>query len=194
MTTLTLQLPPNRTPVIQLYARIGGAAVGSPITLVEGAASIYTGTVPTGDYNIQLSGITTPNGLPFPLRDGIAYPGIPWTIIDATILVPPVFVYPTLTSACQVQLRAYQGAVAIKARVKITCGTSGRIDDFAFASIAFDGETASDGLLQVDLPWSSLAGVGRYRFQMIDIATGTVFHDRSVTVPDESSALYEALT
>lgn len=194
MTTLSLQLPPSRTPVIQLYARVSGAAVGSPITMVEGSASIYTCTVSTGDYNVQLSGISTPNALPFPMREGIAYPGISWAIIDATILVPAVFVYPTLASACQVQLRAYQGAIAIKARVKITCGTSGRVSDYAFASIAFDGETASDGLLHVDLPWSSLTGVGRYRFQMIDIATGTVFHDRSVTVPDVLTALYEVLT
>lgn len=82
MATLTLQLPPGRTAQIQLYARIGGAAVGSPITMIEGAASIYTCTVPSGDYDVQLSGISTPNGVRFPMRDGIAYPDIPWSLIE----------------------------------------------------------------------------------------------------------------
>ncbi len=92
MSTLTLQLPPSLTPTIQLYARIGGAAVGSPVTMVEGSASIYTCTVPSGDYDVILSGVSTPNALPFPMRDGIAYDSLTWELIDMITLIDSVLV------------------------------------------------------------------------------------------------------
>jgi hypothetical protein len=198
---LELRLPPGKTAVIQLKVRtVGsntpGANVGSPITGTASGAdySFALGAYATGDYWAQLSGVSSPVGSAFPVRDGVAYPGIPWTIVDATIYVPPIIAPPDVDEVCRVQMRARRGAAAIQSRVLITCGSTGRIDDSAFANIAFDGQTDANGLLQVELPWSSVSGVGKYRFRLIDIDTGTVFHDRTVTVPDLTTALYQALT
>ena len=196
---LELQLPPYKTALIQLLARIGGATVGSPITGVPDGveASIYRfalSSYSTGDYNVQLSGVSTPNGVPFPMRNGVAYPGFPWPLIDATIYTPPVIAQPTVASVCRVQLVARRGAIVTPARVLITCGLSGRLAAFAFANNALNGSTDQYGVLVVDLPWSSLPGVGKYRFRLIDIETGLAFHDRTVTVPDELNATYGDLT
>ena len=92
MATLTLTLPPSRTAVIQLYARVGGAAVGSPITMTEGSATIYTATVASGDYDVQLSGISTPDGARFPMHNGTAYPGLTWEEVDVITLVDDALV------------------------------------------------------------------------------------------------------
>ena len=198
---IELRLPPGKTAIVQLKQRtVGsntpGANVGSPITGTASGA-VYTfalGAYETGDYWAQLTGVSNPAGEPFPVREGIAYVGIPWSIIDATIAVPPIIAPPDVAEVCRVQIRARRGAAAIQARVLINCGSTGRIDDSAFSEIAFDGQTDATGLLQVDLPWSSIPGVGKYRFRLIDINTGHVFHDRTATVPDATTALYEALT
>ncbi len=195
MPTLSITKAPTYTLSIQLYARIGGAAVGGVRPLTEiGTGGLYQCEVPTGDYDCQLLGFSVPDGPRFPVRNGVAYEGIPWSIIDATITTPPTIVPPIADSVCRVQLRARRGAIAIEARVIVTCGSTGRSSDSAFADVAFDGKTDAGGLLQVDLPWSSLAGVGKYRFRLLDIDTGDVFHDRTVTVPNLTTALYEALT
>jgi len=202
--SLELQLPPGKTAPIQLLVRVvgsdvPGASVGSSIVGVPDGTNptIYRytlGTYATGDYWAQLSGVSNPNGLPFPLRNGVAYPGIPWTIIDATVFVPPVIAPPSVANVCRVQLRARRGAIAIAARVVITCGTTGRLAESAFTEVAFDGLMDDFGLLLVDLPWSSVPGVGKYRFRFIDLVTGKTLHDRTCTVPDEATANYEELT
>ena len=57
-----------------------------------------------------------------------------------------------------------------------------------------NGVTSNEGgILLVDLPWSSSAGVGLYRFRLIDLVTGKTLHDRTCTVPDETNADYEDL-
>jgi hypothetical protein len=195
---LELQLPPGKTATIQLYARIGGAAVGSAITGIPDGTdpSIYRfalGVYEDGDYDVQLLGVSNPNGIPFPMRDGIAYIGLPWAIIDATIYVPPIIAPPDVDNACRVQLRARRGATPMLARVLVTGGSAGRLADSAFADIACDELTDVTGLLLVDLPWSSIPGVGKYRFKIIDPETGSVLHDRTVTIPDETNADYEDL-
>lgn len=194
MPTLTLRKAPTYTLTLQLYVRDTNTVSGSVLTLVEGAAGVYTCTVPTGDFDGQLIGFTDPVGPRFPIRNGIGYEWVPWSIIDATITVPPTIAAPVDDSVCRVYLRARRGASAIQSRVKILCGSTGRLADSAFASVAFNGETNGSGVLEVDLPWSSLSGVGKYRFLLMDYETGDVFHDRSVTVPDEETALYEDLT
>jgi len=68
MPTLTLYLPPSRTAIIQLYERVSGDAYGSPITMTEGDPTEYTATVDVGDYEVQLSGVSTPNGPRFVMR------------------------------------------------------------------------------------------------------------------------------
>ncbi len=196
--TLVLQLPPGKTAPIQLLTRVGGATVGAPIPGVPDGMdpSIYRyalGSYATGDYDVQLSGVSNPNGPPFPMRNGVAYSGIPWSIIDATVFVPPVIAPPSVANVCRVQLRARRGAIPMAARVVITCGTTGRLAESAFSYVAHDGLLDDFGLLLVDLPWSSVPGVGKYRFRLIDLVTGKTLHDRTCTVPDEANVDYEDL-
>lgn len=171
--SLELQLPPGKTAPIQLLVRVvgtdvPGASVGSSIAGVPDGTNptIYRyslGSYVTGDYWAQLSGVSNPNGLPFPLRNGVAYPGIPWSIVDATVFIPPVIAPPSVANVCRVQLLARRGAIAIAARLVITCGTSGRLAESAFTNVAFDGQIDDFGLLLVDLPWSSVPGEGVYK-------------------------------
>lgn len=201
--SLELQLPPGKTTTVQLLARVvgsdvPGANVGSPIAGVPDGSNpiIYRydlGGNATGDFWGQLEGVSSPKGLPFPIRNGVAYPGIPWTIIDATVFNPPIIAPPSVSDVCRVQIRARRGATPILARVLITCGSSGRVDESAFTDVAFDGPTDGAGLVLVDLPWSSTPGVGRYRFKVIDSETGSILHDRTVTVPNQLNAKYEEL-
>lgn len=96
-----------------------------------------------------------------------------------------------LSDACRVTLIATRGANPVQSRVLITsAGMAGRKDERGFHDRAFDGQTDANGLLSVDLPWSSLPGVGKYRFQMFDINSGVLIHDRTVTVPNTAAADY----
>jgi hypothetical protein len=100
-----------------------------------------------------------------------------------------------MDKACRVTMVANKGIIPTQSRVIIkSIGNSGRQDEHSFHSKAFDGQTDEDGLLVVDLPWSSIQGVGNYRVQMFDIESGSLLHDRIVTVPDQPSANYGDLT
>ena len=194
MTMLLLTLPAGHasTAKIRTQPRLGGSWSASiDPNLVNGR--VYSFTVPSGDQLVQLTGVSESDGDPFNVREGIAYFNQTWEQIDATIANPPIIANPTVANVCRVQLRARRGAVTVQARVLITCGASGRLVDSAFANVAYDGLTDVNGLLLVDLPWSSIAGVGKYRFKLIDSESGDVFHDRTVTVPDQLTAVYEGL-
>lgn len=193
-TVVINNLAPGRTAVLQLYSRGTNTAVGAPITGTSSEETYSFAGVPSpGDYDAQLSGFTDTNDVRFPIRDGVAYPGIPWSIIDATIYVPPIVAPPSTPNVCRVTLRSSKAGVAFKTRVVIECGLTGRIDERAFVKVAANQETDAVGLLVVDLPWSSTPGVGKYRFRLIDIESGDVLHDRFCTVPDIATANYEDL-
>jgi hypothetical protein len=96
-------------------------------------------------------------------------------------------------SACRVTIRATRNVANQQTRVKITNGSTGRENERAFLATAFDGQTSNLGLLEIDLPWSSVTGIGNYRFQFFDITSGALLHDRSATVPNLSAADYEEL-
>ncbi len=195
---LTLQLAPGYTVTLQPYT-LAGVAVGSPISPSSVAGSLYTFNLTglaAGDYNVQLAGNWESNGQRFPMRKtalGI-YIADYWWQINAAIAGGVVITPPISESVCRVQITVRRGVNAIQARILITCGSTGRLSDTAFADIAFNGETAANGFIQVDLPWSSITGIGKYRFRFLDYDTGDCFHDRTVTVPNIATALYEALT
>lgn len=110
--------------------------------------------------------------------------------LDAIISTPS-----DMDNACRITLVANKGIIPTQSRVIIkSIGNSGRQDEHSFHSKAFDGLTDEDGLLVVDLPWSSIQGVGNYRVQMFDVDSGSLLHDRIVTVPDQTSANYGDLT
>jgi hypothetical protein len=115
---------------------------------------------------------------------------------NATILVDMTAETPapaSTPSACRVTIRTTRNVANQATRALITSTNSGRENERAFLATAFDGSTNESGLLVIDLPWSSLPGIGNYRFRFMDPTSGAVLHDRSVTVPDLSSANYEDL-
>ena len=193
-TVVITNLAPGRTAVLQLYERGTNTTVGSAITgTSSGSTYSFAGVTSPADYDAILSGFTTPNGARFPIRDGIAYPGIPWTIVDATIYTPPVPAEPSTPNVCRVTIRSSKAGGELKTRVVIESGSTGRTLERAFVKVAANTETDAAGLLVVDLPWSSTVGVGKYRFRLIDIDSGEVLHDRSCWVPDSATANYEDL-
>lgn len=195
MATLVItDLAPDRTGVLQLYTRGTNTPVGSPITgTSSGNTYSFAGVPSPGDYDGQLSGFTTPNGARFPVRDGIAYPGIAWAIIVASVYTPPISAPPSTPDVCRVTIRSSKAGAAFKTRIVIESSPTGRINERAFVKVAANSETDAAGLLVVDLPWSSTVGVGKYRFRLIDIDSGEVLHDRSCWVPDLVTANYEDL-
>ena len=95
---------------------------------------------------------------------------------------------------CTVTIRASQAGDDKQVRVLIvSLGSSGRLEERAFVNRTIDENTDANGLLIVELPWSSIPGVGKYRVRLLDITTGEVLHDRVCTVPDEETLDYEDL-
>jgi hypothetical protein len=139
-----------------------------------------------GDYTatVVATGFTSIIEAPFSVSEDRTLP----FSLELAPLEPP-----TAAETCRVRLQATRGSFGEKVRVVITTSSVGRDQDLAFLNIAFDGETNEQGLLLVDLPWSSNPGVGPYRFRLIDLVNGKTLHDRTCLVPDEASANYEDL-
>lgn len=198
---LELYLPPSYTTTVQLYARVGGAAVGSPVAGVPdgGNPTLYVfnlGTPAIGDYDVQLSGVSTPNGPKFPMRVTSTtqyYLAEYWYLIDAIVLPGGLITPPTTPNTCRVRIHASRGATGQQSRVVITTSSVGRENELAFLNLSIDAETDVTGLINVDLPWSASPGVGLYRFRIIDLVTGKTLHDRTCTVPSVANADYEDL-
>lgn len=100
---------------------------------------------------------------------------------------------PSTPDTCRVRVQASRGALSEQVRVVITTSSVGRDQDLAFLNVSYDGQTDEEGLLLVDLPWSSSPGDGAYRFRLVDLVSGKTLHDRTCTVPDEENANYEDL-
>jgi len=191
MATLVLtDLAPGRAATLQLYVRGTNTTSGSLIngTSVSTTYS-FVGVPATGDYDAQLAGFTTPNGARFPVRNAIGYPDVAWSVVEE---IDPLASTP---DTCEITLRASQAGTEKQVRVRIaSLGSTGRSAERAFVNLAIDENTDEDGLLVFRLPWSSTAGVGKYRVRLLDIETNEVLHDRVCTVPDEEQADYEDLT
>lgn len=196
---LELQLPPGKTATIQLYARIGGAAVGSPIAGVPdvGNPALYRfalGANSTGDFDVQLLGVSNPNGLPFPMRDGIAYFGIPWTIIDATIVVPPVIPAP-IAGLCNVLVSATLNGVSVAgAKASYHLEDQNNTVDGYLVSRAIENRTTDNaGNCTLTLIQNGqFTRGGTYRIRVAD-PTGKMLFDRRVTAPNTPTANAEDL-
>lgn len=194
MVTITIRKAPTYTLSIQLYARISGAAVGSVIALTEGDAGVYTGTVPTGDYDGQLLGFTVIPGPRFPIREGIGYECVPWSIIDATITVPPTIPTP-ITGLCNVLVSAtFNGVAVVGGAVHCTLeGTNNTVDGFLVARTVESGVTDSSGNCVLTLiQFAQFTRGGIYRLKVSD-ANGKILHDRRVKIPNTLTANAEDL-
>ena len=92
MATLTLSdIPPGYTASVQLYVKSTATTTGSVIALVY-ASGVYACTVASGDYDVQLLGVSDPDGARFPMRDGVAWIGFTWAQIDMITLIDAVVV------------------------------------------------------------------------------------------------------
>jgi hypothetical protein len=161
----------------------GGITVLHVVTKSLGVAAV---ALDPGDYTVTIvaTGFTSIVDSPFTVVEDM-------TLARSVTLAP--LDPPTAADTCRVSLQATRGASGERVRVVITTSSVGRDQDLAFLNTAFDGETDDNGILLVDLPWSSSAGVGAYRFRLIDLVSGKILHDRTCIVPDEENAIYEDL-
>lgn len=195
MPTLQLRKAPTYTLSLQLYTRIGGAAVGGAIALTEVSAGVYEATVPNGDYDGQLLGFTDPPGPRFPIRDGIGYECFTWPIIDATIVVPPVVPSPITAGLCNVLCAVtHNGQPAVGAIVSATLEDKRNSVDSRIASRSVElGISNEQGYCVLRLiQFEQFTYGGVYRF-IGTAADGRVFLNRRAIIPSTPTANLEAL-
>jgi hypothetical protein len=84
MATLVLSdLAPGRSATLQLFERDTNTPVGSIINGTSvGTTYSFAGVPDAGDYDAQLAGFSSPNGARFPVRNGVGYPGVAWSVVD----------------------------------------------------------------------------------------------------------------
>jgi hypothetical protein len=182
---VTVEVTSDSLPVRGAIVTIeqDGITVLHVVTKSLGVAAV---ALDPGDYTVTIvaTGFTSIVDSPFTVAEDM-------TLARSLTLAP--LDPPTAADTCRVSLQATRGATGERVRVVITTSSVGRDQDLAFLNTAFDGETDDNGNLLVDLPWSSSAGVGAYRFRLIDLVSGKTLHDRTCIVPDEENAIYEDL-
>ena len=164
--------------------KLAGQSVAHVITDTVGAAAV---ALDAGSYTVTIvaAGFTSIVNSAFTVSQDS-------TLSRSLVLAP--LDPPSTPDTCRVRIQASRGAINQQVRVVISTSSVGRDQELAFLNVSFEGSTGEDGLLLVDLPWSSSPGVGPYRFRLIDIVTGRTLHDRTCTVPDVTTANYEDLT
>ena len=182
---ITISVTSDSVPVrgAIITVKLGGVVVAHAITNTVGVAAI---ALNAGNYTVTIvaTGFTA-------IVDSAFTVSADATLSRSLTLAP--LDPPSTPDTCRVRIQASRGAISEQVRVVITTSSVGRDQDLAFLNVSFDGQTDEDGLLLVDLPWSSSAGVGQYRFRLIDLVTGKTLHDRTCIVPDEANANYEDL-
>ena len=182
---VTISVTSDSVPVrgAIITVKLSGVVVAHVITNTVGVAAV---ALNAGDYTLTI----VATGFTSIVNSAIAV-SADATFSRSLTLVP--LVPPSTPDTCRVRLQASRGAISEQVRVVITTSSVGRDQDLAFLNVSFDGQTDENGLLLVELPWSSSAGVGQYRFRLIDLVTGKTLHDRTCIVPDEENANYEDL-
>ena len=182
---VTFEVTSDSVPVrgAIITVKLSGVTVAHVITNTVGVAAV---ALDAGDYTVTLvaTGFSSVVDSAFTVSEDATF--------TRTLFLAPLDP-PSVPDTCRVRLQASRGAINEQVRVVITTSSVGRDQDLAFLNVSFDGQTDENGLLLVDLPWSSSAGVGLYRFRLIDLITGKTLHDRTCTVPDEENANYEDL-
>ena len=200
---LELTLPPGYTTTVQLYARTGGAAVGSPVAGVPdgGDPTLYVfalGTPAIGDYDVQLSGLSEPDGLPFPMRvtsTTVYYLADTWAILDATVMGGIVIPASVDTALCNVLFAVKKNATpVVGATVQVFLEQKNNtIDSVIISRATTSGVTDSDGMVTLTLlRFAAFTTGGVYRVRIYE-SNGHKIHDRAVKVPNSGSANAEDL-
>ena len=202
---IELQLPPGKTTTIQLLTRVvgsdtPGAAVGSPIPgVLDGTnKSLYRytlGAYATGDYWGQLSGVSNPNGPSFPIRNGLAYIGFSWAVVDAIAPVAPT-APPALAGLCNVVVAVtFNGAPV--AGAKVSCYLEEKnntvISGYLASREVGEGVTDAAGYCVLTLiQQGQFSRGGTYVLKAYD-ENGKILQDRRVTVPNVTSCNADVL-
>ena len=199
MATLRLQIVPDISPAIQLYGRVSGLAVGTAIPGVADpvATHLYSFTVnPPGDYEFQLTGVSTTNGSRVPLRvtATAAYAASEWWEIETAIAAAPV-IPSAITGLCNLLIAVtHNGDSVPGATVTATLQEgSNTVDGYLAARTAEIATTGPDGTCVLTLiQGTQFTRGGTYRIQVSD-RRGMTLHDRYVRMPNTGSANLEDL-
>lgn len=194
---MELTLPSGLSTTVQFYtvsdAYTIGAAIGDER---NGSASGNTYTydpeeLTAGDYWCQLliSGVGT--GVYFPVRDNVAYPWTPWSIIEATVLATPPTPDP-ITGMCNLLVSTTGGAGSrVWAKLADTNNTA---DQVLVGQQVVEDTTDSDGnATLVLIQYGQFTAGGTYRIRVAD-SSRVISNNVLVRMPDTSSANLEDLT
>lgn len=201
MSALELELQPDSlTLTIQLLARIGGAAVGDPIVGVW-TGSLYEfdlGDTPAGDYDVQLTGLCTPEWLPFPMRlatNGAVYHADYWWQIDTAIPAGVPLVPSPIDGLCNLLVSASDGLEVVPgARVQAQFeDENNNTSTWLISRAVNSGVTDEDGFCTLTLiQFGQFTRGGTYRIRVYD-PNGDLMYDRRVQMPDATEANLAAL-
>lgn len=193
MPTLQLRKAPTYTLSLQLYARIGGAVVGSVIALPEVSSGVYEGTVPTGDYDGQLLGFTDPVGPRFPIRNGIGYEGIPWSLVDMLGGGTPINPGPPGLCTVRFSVRDASGPIANAVVEAGLDAINATIENSLIALTVTYGVTDSSGIADLVLiRQDSFVTGGIYHF-VVTQPCGKVAFDKRAYVMNASTGTADDL-
>ena len=189
-------IPPGLTTTVQLYVRGAnnaiGSAVGAPISgSSSGTAYTYNlGANATGDFWCQLSGVSVPDGAHFPVRDDVAYPTLPWSVIDATVRTIPPTPDP-ITGMCNLLV----ATTTEGCRVWATLGDANNAsDNVLIAQQVVSATTNSSGnATLVLIQYGQFTTGGTYRIRVAD-SNRVITYNALVRMPNTTSANLEDLT
>jgi hypothetical protein len=192
------EIPPGYTAVAQLKTRtVGsntpGANVGSPITGVAGVFDL--GAYATGDYWCEITGVSIPPAAAFPVRDDVAYPYMPWKVIDATIRADPPTPSP-ITGLCSLLFSIVNGSGSpvFKASCYAQLDSNSTYDGGLVASTVYSAQTDEDGLATlVCIRDNQFTAGGIYTLRATD-RQGLLLWTKRVRIPNTDSANAEDLT
>lgn len=192
-------LPPGLSLQVQMYERNSDGTIGAAVgDLYNGTASSPTTTYTfdvesqsTGDFYCVLSGVSTPNASAFPVRDDVAYPGVPWSIVDATITATPTTPSP-ITGMCNLLVSTTNGAGSrVWAKLADTNNTA---DQILVSQQVVEDTTDEDGnATLVLIQYGQFTSGGSYRIRVADTSRN-ITHNVLVRMPNTSSANLEDLT
>jgi len=197
---LTLELIAGNSPTIQLYVRgaldVVGAPVGSPIAGVAQLTNTWVYDfsmvgVAYADYWVQLDGISTPDGLPFPLRlkDSGVYYADHWWLIDATVTATPT-IPPAISGLCNVLFAVTHNAIVVEGAsvVAVLEDQNNTLDGYLEARTVESGFTDASGFCTLTLvQYGEFLTGGNYRIRVKD-SYGKLLCNRLVVIPNTLTA------
>ena len=193
-------IPPDLpAPNVDLYAVVivaGEYTIGDFVENYNGtgAGTTYTFDLQansSGDFWCVLNGVSDPAASAFPVRDDVAYPGIPWSIIEATITATPTVPSP-ITGMCNLLVSTTNGAGSrVWAKLAEVNNTADQV--LVGQQVAEDTTDADGNATLVLIQYGQFTAGGNYRIRVADTARN-ITHNVLVRMPNTSSANLEDLT